>query len=220
MKLALYTTIYPGVEAYFQDWKNTVLSQTDKGFDLWVGVDGFEKSDAEALLAGLPNYQLVFNDVSHSKAAIRRKSLKKIAAAYDGVVLVDSDDRLLPTRISSAREYLKQYDVVGCPMALVNESGVEMGQTFGLKRRFSADQDILYANRFGLSNTAYRCDLLDRCLSMPDEAELFDWYLATVAWLHDAKIIFDHDIQMQYRQYDNNTTQVLGPFSSENILSS
>ena len=38
-RLALYTTIYPGVEPYLADWIHSVDAQTDRAFDLWVGLD-------------------------------------------------------------------------------------------------------------------------------------------------------------------------------------
>ncbi len=36
MKLAVYTTIYPGVEPYLPDWCRSLLGQTDQSSDLWI----------------------------------------------------------------------------------------------------------------------------------------------------------------------------------------
>ncbi len=41
-KVALCTTIYPGVEAYLPDWYRSVRAQTDRDFQLWVGLDGID----------------------------------------------------------------------------------------------------------------------------------------------------------------------------------
>ena len=37
--LAVYTTIYPGVEAYLADWYRSLRRQTDQDFELWIGLD-------------------------------------------------------------------------------------------------------------------------------------------------------------------------------------
>ncbi len=43
-KIAVYTTIYPGVEPFLSEWYTTVQEQIDNHFDLWIGVDGLELS--------------------------------------------------------------------------------------------------------------------------------------------------------------------------------
>ena len=40
MTLAVYTTIYSGVEPYLSDWFRSLRQQTDREFELWVGLDG------------------------------------------------------------------------------------------------------------------------------------------------------------------------------------
>ena len=42
MILALYTTIYPGVEKFLFDWYQSVLHQTDQDFQLWIGLDNLD----------------------------------------------------------------------------------------------------------------------------------------------------------------------------------
>ena len=40
--LAVYTTIYPGVEPYLGDWYRSLCQQTDQEFQLWIGLDHLE----------------------------------------------------------------------------------------------------------------------------------------------------------------------------------
>ena len=47
-RLALYTTIYPGVEPYLAEWFRTVDAQTDREFDLWIGLDTLSPADVAA----------------------------------------------------------------------------------------------------------------------------------------------------------------------------
>ena len=54
MTLALYTTIYPGVEPFLLDWFHSVQSQTDNDFDLWIGLDALDIVAVEQALGGQP----------------------------------------------------------------------------------------------------------------------------------------------------------------------
>jgi hypothetical protein len=72
---------------------------------------------------------------------------------------------------------------------------------------------------FGFSNSAYRYELLKRCLPIPPEAVLVDWFLATRAWLLGAELGFDRTIRMKYRQYGANTARVRLPFLAEQVFS-
>ncbi len=60
---------------------------------------------------------------------------------------------------------------------------------------------------------------LERCLPIPSDAVLVDWYLATRAWLFGAEITFDRSVRMRYRQYSSNTARVRLPFDPAQIIS-
>jgi hypothetical protein len=72
-------------------------------------------------------------------------------------------------------------------------------------------------NAFGLSNTAYRCDLLRRCLPIPASAWAVDWFLATRAWLLGATIEADPVVRMDYRQHGANMASVRPPFDEARV---
>ena len=38
-RLAVYTTIHPGCEPYLASWCDSIRRQTDRDFDLWIGLD-------------------------------------------------------------------------------------------------------------------------------------------------------------------------------------
>jgi hypothetical protein len=72
-------------------------------------------------------------------------------------------------------------------------------------------------NAFGLSNTAYRSDVLRACLPIPAAAALVDWYLITMAWLQGARLAFDPTPRMDYRQHGANMARIRSPFTSERV---
>jgi hypothetical protein len=137
---------------------------------------------------------------------------------YDGVVLVDSDDILHPSRIASARIALQELDLSGCALRLVDEKGRDLGQTFRLPRGTEPERVLPRCNVFGLSNTAFRSVLLNRCLPIPDQTVLVDWFLATRAWLCGARMGFDAIPRMDYRQHSTNMVRFRPPFSIQQVM--
>src|SRR5271170_5440975 len=98
-RMAVYTTIYPGVEMYLPDWYRSVREQTDQDFQLWIGLDGIEASAVETAIGTHLDVVWVPSEPGNTPARIRQRSLAQIVEDFDVVVLVDSDDILHPTRV-------------------------------------------------------------------------------------------------------------------------
>ena len=99
------------------------------------------------------------------------------------------------------------------------QDGNDLGMTFDLPYGLQPDGVLPRNNVFGFSNSAFRTDLLRRCLPIPAEAVLVDWFLATRAWLLGAKLAFDHVSRMAYRQHPGNTARVRCPFTPDQLVS-
>jgi len=217
-RLAVYTTVYPGVEQYLPSWYRSVLAQTDRDFDLWIGLDSLTPK-AVLQASGAEPGSINFITSQHgSPGQIRENAISLLVDEYASVVFVDSDDLLYPTRVESARKGLDDHDVVGCALRIIDETGHDMGVTFGptIEEQFSSL--LIRYNIFGLSNTAYRNDVLRRCLPLGDGCEIVDWSLVTRAWAGGASLHFDQQPQMAYRQYSTNIARVLLPFSARHVL--
>jgi hypothetical protein len=219
MRLAVYTTIYPGVQKYLADWYRSLLSQTDLDFELWVGLDTLSSATVEDFLGTEVKANWVAAPAGASPAEIRQLALSRLVERYDGVVLVDSDDVLLPTRVEAARLQLAKSDLAGCALTLIDEQGTDLALTFTLPTQVTVDSVMPRNNVFGFSNSAYRTDLLQCCLPIPAEAVAVDWYLATRAWLLGARLVFDPTPRMSYRQHPCNTARVRPPFGASQIIS-
>ncbi|NLE74855.1 MAG: hypothetical protein GX604_09555 [Actinobacteria bacterium] len=215
--LALYTTVYPGAERFLGDFFASLQSQTDQDFDLWVGLDQIDVPAVVAAMGTDPGAIWVQGIPGGSPAQVRQLALSKIVTRCDGVVLVDSDDILHPSRVAAAREALKRADVAACALRLVDAEGEDMGETFGPSAGLRADDVLPKYNVFGLSNTAYRVDALQECLPIPDTVVAVDWLLATRAWLCGCTMSFDVEPRMFYRQHLSNILRVLPPFSEEQV---
>jgi hypothetical protein len=216
-RLAVYTTVYPAVRKYLPNWYRSVLLQTDTRFDLWVGLDSIDEESVGSAI-GARNGSINFLAGSGTQAQIRQGAIETLVSGYDTVVFVDSDDLLYPTRIESARKELEASDVSGCALRVIDDAGADLGIKFGQTNGEQLESLLPRYNVFGLSNTAYRSDVLASCLPLPEGCQLIDWLLASRASAAGARLKFDPVARMAYRQYSSNVARVLLPFSAEQIL--
>lgn len=215
--LAVYTTVYPGVEPYLADWYRSVAEQTDQDFQLWIGVDGLAIEDVVRAFGGRREVTWVPAAPGDSHAQVRQQALAQIVRTCSAVVLVDSDDVLHPTRVQAARAWLTRAEVSACALRLVDQEGTGLDVILGLTGDLRAEDVLPRHNVFGLSNSTYSCAALSSCLPIPDEAVLIDWFLVTSAWLKGVELAFDNTARMDYRQHRANTARVLPPFTAEQI---
>ena len=217
-RIAVYTTIYPGVEGYLPDWYRSVQAQTDQNFKLWIGLDGIEASAVQTMIGTQLDPVWVPSEPGNAPARIRQRSLAQIVERFDGVVLVDSDDVLHPTRVASARAALQTSELAACALRLVNQHREDLGMTLTLSERVVPDDILPRNNVFGFSNSAYRSELLRRCLPLPPDVALADWFLATKAWLKGAKLAFDPIARMEYRQHRKNMAPIRFPVDVNQVI--
>lgn len=216
-RVALYTTIYPGVEPYLAPWYRSVMSQTDRSFDLWIGLDGLTP-DAVSAACGAPvDATWIRREPNDTPTAIRLRAIERMVAEYPAIVFVDSDDVLHPRRVASARAALEAHELTGCALEVIDQHGSDLGIVFGPPAAQNAASLLPRYNVFGLSNTAYRSELLGRCLPVDINCGLLDWQLATRAWAFGASLGFDRIPQMLYRQYAANIARVILPFTERHV---
>ena len=216
--VAVYTTVYPGVERFLEAWLSSVVGQADQDFELWIGLDALSVDAARAAMGGDPDAIWVLGHDRDTPGSLRQRALAQIVERHSAVVLVDSDDVMHATRVATAREMLRRDDMVACALRLVDEHGSSLDATFGLPPGVTTDAVFPHTNVFGLSNTAFRSSMLKRCLPIPAEAELVDWYLSTRAWLLGASMAFAADPEMDYRQHGANMARVRGPYGPQQVI--
>ena len=217
-RLAVYTTVYPGVEPYLEVWHESVRNQTDSDFDLYIGLDSVSPDELMSAIGRDSGATLITAAAGSSPAQIRSAALEALVEEYEAIVLVDSDDVLDPLRVSSARAATQSFDLAGCALRLIDEAGHDLGRTFGPASSNNYEVLLSRHNIFGLSNTAYRSDILRRCLPIPTDCVLIDWLLATRASAAGASLTFDFTPRMAYRRHARNVTPLLPPFLPEDIL--
>jgi hypothetical protein len=215
-RLAMYTTVYHGVEKYLKDWYESVQQQTDRDFDLYIGCDRLQPSEVKAIIGDSINATWVIAIVGSTPVQVRELAIRQILTnSYPAIIFVDADDILHPTRVEAAREAIQEASVGGCALEVVTETGARTGWRFGPTGPVDFEELLPRCNFFGMSNTIYRTDLLKRCLPVPPSCATMDWFLITRAWAAGAPLVFDDTCRMYYRQHSANLARIAPPFSVE-----
>ncbi len=217
-KCALYTTVHPQAKRFLRTWYESVRAQADGSFDLWFGVDGLSRADVVSCLGEEPRANWVMAGSGDSGASVRLQAMERMVECYDTIIFVDSDDVMIPSRVAAARQALLSHDVVGCALRVIDQEGLETGAAFAPEPDWRPRQLLARYNIFGLSNTAYRADVLRRCLPFSRDCILIDWFLVTRSWLAGADLWFDQVPGMLYRQHELNTARILPPFRTRDII--
>ncbi len=215
--LAVYTTIYPQVSGYLSEWHHSVCAQTDRDFELWISLDAMEPTAVEEIVGCKIDAHWLRTPEGSTPARIRQLGLAQIAASSSGIVLVDADDLLEPSRVEAGRAQLASNEVGGCALTLVDQRGCDLNVTFNLPALLASDEVLPRWNVFGFSNSVYDSKLVSRILPIPDDAALVDWYLATRAWLVGSRMGFDRVPRMKYRQHPGTMAHVVPPFTRQQV---
>lgn len=216
--ICLFTAIHPGSVRFLMPWYESLMEQTDQDYDLWVCLDGVEPDQITEILGTELKAHWVPGKSGDTPVQVRQRALLQIVKAYSAVIFVDSDDMLMPTRVERAKLYLRNSDLTACAMNICLENGSDTGLIFAPPGNADLSALLINNNIFGLTNSAYRCDLLERCLPVPHGCCLMDWFVATRGWLLKARMSFDYSPNMVYRQYSSNTAKVIPPFEKNEVL--
>ena len=214
MKTALYSTLYPAIAAYLEPFFTSIEKQGDRDFDLWLGLDDMDETRLGTFLLQNAYFVQGKND---SPASLREKALLEICQTYDAVILVDSDDILLPERVQKARASLENCDAYGLALELIDEGGKALNLSFQSDGESDWARYLSRVNVFGFSNTAYRCKVLKDCFPIPKETVMVDWLVISQVVAQKASLYFDPQPHMLYRQYSDNTARVISPFMPKQI---
>jgi hypothetical protein len=214
---AFLSAVYPGVEPYLKAWYASVERHSE-GLPLFVVLDAVSPADVARAIGREPLARWVSAPRGAGIGAVRQAGIDAVLAEHDAILFIDSDDELCEGRVPRSLSALNDADVVACGMRLIDQGGVSTEAVFGPRRQSSADDLVVEVNAFGLSNSAYRADVLAALPSIPADCELVDWYLATMAWSANRRMTFDPAIGMNYRQHPSNIARVMPPFERHQIV--
>jgi len=222
--VAVYSVVYPAALRFFAGFWRGLVDDLDADATVYLSLHGVTPADLERAWGDRVNATFISAPERATPAAVRSAALAEVCREHEAVVLLDSDDVVLPGRLSAAREALEEVDAYACAMRLVDERGEPLpgSPTFALgpeeEAALVAGELLARVNAFGFSNSAYRSATLAGTLPVPDETVLMDWLVVSRACLAGAEVAFDSRPLMAYRQYAANTARVVPPFEPERIV--
>lgn len=214
MRVAVVTAAYPAVLPYLKDFAESLENQTDPDFELWIGLDGLEKKDIQKAAGRKISAYFVATPKSATPTMVRNTVLQQALQKCEAAVLVDADDILMESRVAAAKASAAESDLTAAAMRFVDATANPVEGFFDPD---CGDPSLAYKNVYGFSNTTWRAEVLMRCLPVPAECVLMDWYAATLAYYRGAAIGHDPEPRMYYRQHADNIASVLPPFTKRQI---
>lgn len=221
--LMVFTTAYRAGLEYLPAFLSGLAEQTDSDFHLIVAVDDVEEAElAPYLTAAGPD--LAARTATHraehaaDHVALRQEVLLRTVPGTSGVVLMDSDDVPLPTRVAAARAALAKAEVAACALELTDEAGTPTGGRFGTEPIDDWASVLARSNVVGFGNAAYRSEVLLDCLPAPAGTRLLDWLVAVRALASGAHLTIDPTPRARYRLHGASSAGVTRPFTEAQLL--
>lgn len=225
MKTALSTVIYKQAYPYLQDLLTSVDNQSDKDFDLLIINDNYTKEELEEVETQIRNtvhgINIHIEDISEKKLSIAGTRIEMLRIAkklgYEGIVLVDADDTIAPSRMASYKQAFElDKDKVFFYNKFVTEKGEDVFKS--LPKTVTSIKAVAQCNFLGLSNTGIRLSsLTDAFLDSLNEGAVavFDWYLFSRIILDIGSGACVENADTIYRIYEDNTAGTTRDLSKE-----
>ncbi len=218
MKTIIYTTFYPSILKYFDDFIFSINAQSFKDFKLFICLNGCRLSKKKLDKIKV-EFELFHVNDTWQKARIRaiKKILKK---KFKYLYFADGDDKFDKDRIKKTIKFFNRYDFVVNELIIFGNKitkNLKLFKRIKNKKKIKLD-DIKDKNFIGCSNTAVKTNSLKKIIKkISPKLVAFDWCMATLLLINNYKGIFTNETYTNYRQYDNNTSGV-NDFSKKNII--
>jgi len=208
MKTAVVTYIYSAGLSFLPDFLQSLATQSDQDFDLFIFNDGVERLDSY-LKDCKKKYTIL--PVRGTVVEIRFHSISKLDDTnFDAFIFQDIDDRMSANRVQKCRELLQHYPLVCNDLSLVDDKGnsittstwsARLQDGFEFDHSFIADKNIA-----GLGNTAIRRSLLNNSIQFHSSPRAADWFIFyQLLYQSGIRAVFTSGCQTIYRQHVNNT---------------
>ena len=218
--------IYPGVEAYIDDYFHSLSLQNNKYFDVCIYNDGFNSDVLNTALKKYQNLNIAVKclETKYSPAKIREKAIHEIADKYDYLIFTDMDDFFSSDRIEKSVLALQKRDFCYNEMILVDNIGVEMGIKSYFTYKDNPNEVIKYEqlldkNFCGLSNTAINLkSVFLGDIKIPEELIAVDWWIFSILLIRGYHGSFIRDTYTYYRQHEMNTIGGMNKVDKQQLM--
>ena len=218
--------VYPGVEAYLNDYFKSLDEQLFKDFDVIIYNDGLDSKKASIYPCIYENLNIRIIDVNgkYTPAQIREYAILNAKLEYHYLIFTDADDYISHDRINKSIEYLYKYDFCYNNMYLIDEKSNNIHDYPYFKNKSNPRivndfKDLLTRNFCGLSNTAINLMKLDfSSFQIPSDIIAVDWWLFSYLLINGYVGYYIEDTYTYYRQHSQNTVGASEAIDEKQIL--
>lgn len=206
INIAFLTVIYPEARPFFYEFFNSLLSQSQKNFDLFIVNDGVEEFSELADRYSELSIIEVKNGSTHLENRLSGIDYILSLEKYGAIIFGDIDDYFAPNRIEVISNKLDYADIVANDIDIVIEKNVSEPNYFSNRVDNNGEIDFTYIldkNLLGLSNTAIRTDSIT-INNYPRDIIAFDWYFFSSSLFANKIALFTNETTTFYRQHNHN----------------
>ncbi len=206
-KIAILGVVFPKVEAFIDEYLQSLEEQTVRCFDVIIINDGFD-----AFYSFKAKYNsLNIKEIEYrgTPAEIREFGINYIRnQGYQYVVFTDSDDYFSRNRVEKSIELLEHYDIVVNDLTTVSDGNREIDILYlsgRLKNLSEINFDFISdKNIFGFSNTAMKMKSLTGKVIFDKNLIAVDWFLFSMLLMKNCSAVFTNEAVTFYRIYEGN----------------
>jgi hypothetical protein len=204
----IFSTIYPNSKKYYIEFINSINSQTNKNFKLFLVLNGTNLTKNQKKIIN-SDYDIFRINSSWQKSRI--EGLKSLLKKNPKLIFfADSDDILDKNRIKMSLKKIGRNDFLVNNCYLFQKNLKNKKVWLKKKSQKITLKQIDYKNFVGCSNTVVKGIALKKILKEINiKLTAFDWCMAKLLLLKNYKGIYINQSLTYYRQYNNNTSSLI-----------
>ena len=209
-KLLVFTVVYPQTLHLFAALLDQVYTQSTSMFDFLVIQD---EVDITEIIVSSSMQPKILNGRKNPQENREIAISYALTKGYDGFICLDSDDIHKPDKVAVLAQKLEKNDIVFHDLSIRGHTQKKISKSFignrlrdGQKISFS---DILDKNFMGLGNSGFKTFLFKDFLPFPSNLIAVDWWMAMIALLQNAQVVYTNHSLTGYSQYEGNAAPIL-----------
>jgi len=194
---------------FIEQQLNSILNQLSENDEVVISDDG-STDDTVAIVDSIKDNRIVWAGIGGKQGVVKNFERALQCAKGDFIFLADQDDVWLPGKVDACASLLKSKMLVVTDCKVVDGNLREIKPSFFKVRRSGPGfvHNVLVNSYLGCC-MAFRRELLDVALPIPDKTPMHDMWLGLIAEKL-GKVAFLDQPYLLYRRHQHNATPMTG----------
>ncbi|HSH72713.1 MAG TPA: glycosyltransferase family 2 protein [Methylophilaceae bacterium] len=194
---------------FIEQQLNSILSQLSENDEVVISDDG-STDDTVAIVNNINDNRIIWAGIGGKHGVVKNFERALQYAKGDFIFLADQDDLWLPGKVNACLDLLKSNMLVVTDCNVVDGNLREIKPSFFKVRRSGPGfvHNVLVNSYLGCC-MAFRRELLDVALPIPEKTPMHDMWLGLIAEKL-GKVVFLDQPYLLYRRHQHNATAMTG----------